>query len=344
MSFSEVQNPRALADLVDRFRKRFSEKKCMSPLSDHEGGIVSAHTLSLEAMLRKIAIDSHVYVVGQTRRFASDTFPYEIQRRGLRDVSVFNGFCQKHDRELFACLETEPYRFSRQQNFMLAYRAVARECYLKRKQLESLPSPHEYASMHGIKHELQFTSEAIDFQTACLKGAEDVETLKNRFDKLLLDKSWDRLITRVILFPNTPTVIATAAFQPFFDMNGLQLQDFENLEVEMSQICFSVIPTELGGAAIFSWLDSSNSAPEKFFSSVSEVPDLTSSVIHAIFDNTENFAINPSWYEELSNEDKQYIFSRIILFEQSISYAENCRPDQSARPLADWGQGIISSF
>ena len=67
MSFSEVQNPRALADLVDRFRKRFSEKKCMSPLSDHEGGIVSAHTLSLEAMLRKIAIDSHVYVVGQTR-------------------------------------------------------------------------------------------------------------------------------------------------------------------------------------------------------------------------------------------------------------------------------------
>ena len=304
MSLSDIHNPKAAAELIDQFRKRFSAKVCMAPHADHDGSVVSAHTLSVEAMLRKIALDSHVYVAAQAKRLARDTFPIEMQRRGLRDVTVFNGFCQKHDRELFACLETEPFRFRRKQTFMLAYRAVARECYLKRKQYESLPTPEKFGEMHGIEGELQYSDAALLFQAASLSGAEDVERMKASFDKHLLGEAWDRVVTRAILFPATPTVLAAAAFQPFLDMNGQQLQNFEDLEAEMSQICMSVIPTETGGAAVFSWLDSSNSAPQRFFESVASAPDRTSSVLHAIFDNTENFAINPTWYEQLTHRRK----------------------------------------
>jgi hypothetical protein len=120
------------------------------------------------------------------------------------------------------------------------------------------------------------------------------DDLKASFDKLLMSNAWDRLETRAILFPNTPTVIAASAFGPFIDMDGRKLQDFEDSEAEMSQVCISVIPTETGGAAIFSWLDSSNSAPSRFFESVINSPDMTAPALHAIFDNTENFAINPS--------------------------------------------------
>jgi len=344
MSLSDIHNPKVAAELINRFRKRFSSKVCMAPHDDHDGSIVSAHTLSVEAMLRPIAVDSHVYVATHAKRIAKDTFPIEMQKRGLRDVTVFNGFCQKHDRELFECIETEPFRFHRQQTFMLAYRAVARECYLKRKQYESLPTPQEYADMHGINEELQYSEAALVFQASSLQGAEDAEKLKNSFDNHLINQAWDRLITRAILFSSTPSVLAAAAFQPFFDMNGKQLQNFESLDAEMSQICMSIIPTETGGAAIFSWLDSSNSAPEQFFESITQATDLTASVLHSIFDNTENFAINPTWYEALTENDRQYIFSRIMLFEQTASYADNCRPDQSAPKLANWGQGVISTF
>lgn len=295
-------------------------------------------------MLRRVAVDSHVYVAAQAKRIARDTFPIEVQRRGLRDVTVFNGFCQKHDRDLFACLELEPFRFQRRQSFMLAYRAVARECYLKRKQYESLPSPDDYAAIHGIDEKLEFSDAAIVFQAASLSGAEDAEELKASFDKHLLNQAWDRVVTRAVLFPTTPTVLAAAAFQPFIDMNGQQLQDFEDLDADMSQICMSVIPTETGGAAIFSWLDSSNSAPQRFFESVVAAPDLTSSVLHAVFDNTENFAINPTWYEGLSEEEKQYVFSRIMLFAQNVSYAAGARPDQTAPKLASWGAAVVAEF
>lgn len=344
MSLSDLPNPKAAAELIEKFRKRFSSKVCMAPHPDHEGSIISAHTLSVEAMLRKIAVDGHVYVAAQAKRFARDTFPIEMQKKGLRDVTVFNGFCQKHDRELFACLELEPFRFQRQQSFMLAYRAVARECYLKRKQYESLPSPDDYAAIHRIDAQLQFSEAALVFQAASLAGAEDAEDLKSSFDKHLLAKGWDRVVTRAILFPTTPTTLAAASFQPFIDMNGKQLQDFEDLEADMSQICMSVIPTETGGAAIFSWLDSSNAAPQRFFDSVVNAADLTSSVLHAIFDNTENFAVSPSWYETLKDDEKKYIFSRILLFAQNTTYADSPRPDRNAPKLADWGAAVVAAF
>jgi hypothetical protein len=295
-------------------------------------------------MLRKIAVDSRVYAAASTKRIARDTFPIEIMKLGLRDVSVFNGFCQRHDAELFSCLENEPFRFTQKQNFMLAYRSIARECYLKRKQYESLPTPDEYAGIHGIEGSLQLSEEAMLFQASVLSGAEDVELLKSKLDSHLLQEAWHRLVTHVIIFPKPPTILATGAFQPFFDMNGNQLQDFEDLQAEMSQIFISLIPLEVGGAAMFSWLDTSNRAPELFFRSVAEYTNLTASAIHAVLDNIENFAFNPEWYEKLTQDKKDYIFSRVVNLGTTLTHFEKNQSDKSTPFLDDWGHGVVTQF
>src|SRR5690606_31784180 len=119
--------------------------------------------------------DGHVYAVGRPKRIAKDTFPIEIQRMGLRDVSVFNGFCAKHDRDLFQCLETAPFRFTPEQIFKLAYRTVSKESYLKRKQAESFPSPEQYAEIHGIDDKLRLSDLALLYQASTLRGAEEIE-------------------------------------------------------------------------------------------------------------------------------------------------------------------------
>lgn len=344
MSLSDLHNPKAAADLIAKFRKRFSTKVCMAPQTDHEMPIVSAHTLSVGAMLRKIAVDGHVYALSSYGGVPNDSLPFEIQRRGLRDVSVFNGFCSKHDRELFSCLENEPFRFLPKQIFMLSYRAAARESYLKRKQAESLPTPEEYASMHGIDEPLGFSDEAISFIEASIRGAEDIESLKAKLDQYLITGDFNRLVTKAILFPNKPSVLASAVFQPFFDMDGNQLQDYENLHAEMSQIFISLIPIETGSAAIFSWLDTSNSAPRQFFESVLRGSNRTSSLLHAVLDNTENVAFSPLWYEALSDAQKEYVFSRIMTFESTLNYSGEVRPDDAAPYLDDWGAETVASF
>jgi hypothetical protein len=204
--------------------------------------------------------------------------------------------------------------------------------------------PEEYAAIHGITDKLKLSDVALMCQAASLRGAEEVEIFKATLDAYLVSNSWSRLITRVILFPKAPAALATGAFQPFVDMNGLKLQECEDLKEEMSQLCISVTPVATGGAAIFSWIDTANSAPRKFFESVLQGRDLTSSVLHVIFDNIENFALNPTWYESLSSEQQDYIFSRVVLFEHSASYSAQKRPDDVAPLLDDWGNANVVEF
>lgn len=344
MSLGDLHNPKAAADLIANFRKRFSTKVCMAPQTDHSGGIVSAHTLSSQAVLRKLSVDGHVYAPSHSGHFSPDAHPIEIRRLGLRDVSVFNGFCAKHDAELFSCIENEPFCFRREQCFMLAYRATARECYLKRKQSESIPTPDEIRAIHGIDEQLTYSEYTLIHQAASLRGAEEVEGLKAKLDGYLVKNAWDRLVTYAVLFPQTPNVAASFAFQPFHDMNGIQLQDYVDLSAEMSLLIVNLLPLEQGGAAIFSWPDSSNSAPRRFFDSVVNSDNLTSSVIHAVLDHSENFAFAPVWYEAQSEETKAYLFSRIVLLEGGLAYSNQGRPDSSAPFLDDWGKGNVCQY
>jgi len=344
MSLSNLHNPKAAAKLIDDFRRRFSTKVCMAPFSDHDGSIVAAHTMSVKAVLSKIGKDGHVYAPKFSGRFSPDEYPIQIKRIGLREVSVFNGFCAKHDVSLFSCIENEPFYFARKQLFMLAYRSVARECYLKRKQHESLPSLDQFKEVHGITEPIAYKNEVFIQQAATLRGAEECEALKAKYDKYLVDESWDRLVTHAILFPKTPSLTACFVFQPFHDMEGNQLQDYENLEAEMSQLSITVMPLEQGGAVVFSWLDLSNSAPRCFFESVINTTNITSSVIHVVLDNCENFALSPRWYEALPQVTKDYLFSRVAIIEASITYLRNSRPELSAPYLGDWGAGNIAEF
>ena len=129
-------------------------------------------------------------------------------------------------------------------------------------------------------------------------------------------------------------------------MNGIQLQDYENLQAEMSYLAISLIPIEQnGGAAIFSWLDSASHAPRRFYESVLEGKNITTSVIlDAVLDNSENFAISPSWYEPLPQEAKNYLFSRMGILEASIIYSAQKRPDEDSPNLGNWGTPSFAQF
>ena len=208
MSLGQLPNPKAAADLINAFRKKFSSKVCMAPFKNHKGSIVSAHTLSVEAVLRKLAIDSHVYAVNHDIYSALAGNQINIKKLGIGDVSVFNGFCAKHDIELFSCIENEPYTQQPQQNFMLCYRAAARECYLKRKQYESIPTPEQVGTIHKIKAKLQDSESNLLFRMASLKGAEEIEAYKSKLDSYLLRKDWSHLETHYIVFPKPPCLPA----------------------------------------------------------------------------------------------------------------------------------------
>src|SRR5882724_7939525 len=106
MNLGDLKNPRADEAAFKAHRRKFSAKVCLAPdTSGCGGGIISAHTLSLKAMLTPIARAGHVYTpVAELFRPTGDA-PVQFKLKGLRDTSVFNGFCSVHDAALFDPIE-----------------------------------------------------------------------------------------------------------------------------------------------------------------------------------------------------------------------------------------------
>ncbi len=317
--------------LIKDFQRRFSAKGCLAPADGCSGGIISAHTLSVEAMLRPIAREGHVLAVKTNLYKPTPDGPATIGLLGIRDTSVFNGFCAAHDKELFSPIEDQPFVCSPQQLFIHAYRAVAKESYLKRKQAESMPSPDDVKEIHDLPKalELQYSEDALLLMAASLRGAEEIERTKSHMDKYLVTGDWRRVMTTVIPFAKPPTVVCNFIYSPDYDFEGNYLQDFENWDADLSQLMVTIIPAGSGGFALLSHLDTANSAPRRLIESLTAQADVTSSLLWLVFCQTENFAISPIWYESLSGEQSASIheafFSNADPFEAQHNQLCECK-------------------
>ena len=199
-----------------------------------------------------------------------------------------------------------------QQLFMHAFRAIAKESYLKRKQAEVPFLPVAVIkNIHGLPKELeiQLSDDALLLQAASLRGAEEIERTKVVMDKYLVQSDWRRIMTTIIPFKKPPTVVCSFVYSPDHDFQGNYLQDFENWEADLSQLMVTIIPAQSGGFALLSHLDNANRAPRRLIESLTTQADITSSLVWLVFCQTENFAISPTWYESLTGQQQQEIMN-----------------------------------
>lgn len=338
MKFGDVHNPKAAADSIKAFRARFSASVCLAPERNCQGKIIAAHTLSAQAMLRPIARDGHVYTVDFDLFHSGAGNPSRMVLKGIKDTSVFNGFCAHHDKQLFAPIEDQPFICSPEQLFTHAYRAVAKESYLKRKQAESLPSPEVVKDIHGIpaSEPLVFSEVAKLHITASLRGAEDIERIKAKMDAIWIAKEWRRLVTVVVPFSRPPTIVCSFPYSPDFDFSGNCLQSFEDFETDMDHLIVTVAPSNSGGYVFFSALDTSWKTAKKVVDSWLAQTDRSSRLVQLILTYCENFAISPDWYESLSEIKRAALLSvfsqNADLFNRGASYL-TCEPVA----VDDWG-------
>jgi len=90
---------------VDANKQAFSKKKCCARnvgLGPCDGGVIKAHTVSRGPNLTTIAKDGHVlHYSASIAEMNKNGGKLSVKKIGIKDASIFNGFCCKHDRELF---------------------------------------------------------------------------------------------------------------------------------------------------------------------------------------------------------------------------------------------------
>lgn len=298
--------------------KQAEKKFCLHPsagLASCKGNIIRAHSIQRSGGLTQIAVDGHVYMLdSHLSSIIKNNGSLSHKLIGVRDATTFTGFCQYHDNETFKPIENTPFIPSQQSAFLLAYRAICRELYAKKFQYELIGTLEK--GDKGLSPEMQqaFQEYIKTYKEGVKAGLDDINHYKTLSDGLLLAGDFSDVSYYAVLFDTVPDFMCSSAILLEMDFKGNQLQtleDFSKTNNRLKQITFSLIGTDSGGAAIFSWLGE-NPLGIRFIDSLDSFSDadLPHAICRFSFEFFENVAISPKWWDDLAAKDKQILESR----------------------------------
>ena len=224
---------------------------------------------------------------------------------GVNKASVFNGFCHTHDNELFAPLEKKPWQASRLQIALLGYRAIC----------------HEYVakwSMGWTLDELlsnevdRLTEDLEDFRYGMGVAEGELRNIRQEYEDALLSPNVDPMSYYLVEIAETPEVICSAAVQTTHDFRGFEVDSLADTSRESSWHTISMLPTDRGGAILFSWLEDKRGLNESVMRTLNGFGD--TEAIHATvryaFEFCENMFFRPDWWDQLDSYTQQQFIER----------------------------------
>jgi hypothetical protein len=298
-------------------RRRFAEKHCLHPAAAAGicgGGIVRAHTVQ-RSSLQRIARVGHVYRLSADLRVLDQSggIP-SAELVGVNRASTFNGLCARHDDQTFAPIEKRPFHGDAEQCFLLAYRAVLRETYLKR--LASRPLPEFVEQIERAPESAQSALRQVydAHMTGTNMGLASIQQHKAQFDWVFRERSFRDIRFVVFWFRAVPSVMVNAAWFPTSDFDGNELRNLDSLGQVGSRpdmLTLSVVGADTGGAAVLAWHRSCDATCNPFVASlVRHRSELTTSIVQLIFQISENSYLNPEWWDTLPAEAQKTLLNR----------------------------------
>ena len=194
----EQQNPLPHWEIGKQFREAFNCETCSCPegtKAECSGFIVKAHTVSRSASLKQIARDGHVYQI--TSNFISlknNSVPLEPKLIGTNRASTFMGFCRKHDNEIFAPIEKQQFRCTPEQCFLVAYRALCREVFIKEGTARNLSTLRELDRGRDLQQQREMQSILSPYALGTHAGLKSIRSHKICYDTCFTQQDFSSVL------------------------------------------------------------------------------------------------------------------------------------------------------
>ncbi len=294
---------------IDANRKAFCQKKCLAHdvgLGPCEGGIIKAHTVSRGCNLSKIAKDSRVLQYdADIKKLSKNGGKLSLKEVGIRQASVFNGFCKKHDQELFSCIENDTFTARPDQCLAVAYRTLSRELYNKDAQshqretlrgIDKGTSPVEQFAIQNMLEEIRVGNEAARRETRVTHAALTAAMVSNKSNILS---------SLVFEFPSILPFMFAGGWSPFSDLYDSELQDGYADELLEQIFVYSFVSGDKT-LICFSWQNNPNAPGEIIAKQVQELPvdQQASACLQLTMKHIENVFFNPDWMRSLSAPER----------------------------------------
>jgi hypothetical protein len=335
-----LQMPKVpISEALEKLSEAYGAEYCLHPDKQNcSGDIIRAHTIQRNGGLSKIARKNHVYSF-----FGNN--PADINKNkgilapkltGLKKASTFTGFCGNHDDSVFAPIEKNPFVASQEHAFLLGYRAICRELFTKQAVSGLISFFRTLDQGRDVQSQFVLQNQIDRFSLGTSTGLQDVERCKSEYDKTLLSNDYSQVSYYIIRFANTPDVMCSAGQFPSVDFDGNRLQDLGDLNTKLDHLTFSVIATDNGGAAVFSWLGNSPASVYLVKSlHMQSDSDLPHSLVRYVFEFFENAFFSPNWWDSLDETARNKIGQRFSLaanpFEKRRS---DCLKDDGIRVVS----------
>lgn len=317
-------------------KRIYGKRYCLHPNRAECGGkIIKAHTIQRNGSLSKIAVDGHVYTFFPDHASMIKGDMPTVRSVGINNASTFTGFCRLHDNSTFEAIENHDLEPTKEQVFLFGYRAICREMFGKKAQLELIPHSREIDKGESFESQMQWQDLINYWEIAVKRGLQDIEHHKSRYDAVLQSRDYSEVFYYVIQIKETPDFMCSGAIQPDIDFSGKRIQSLvgdyregvytNSIETDLESIsqnifgaielpdaiAFSMVGTDNGGAAIFTWIGESP-ACRQFVRSLDTLSD--SKISHAIvrfaFHYFANIFSSPTWWDNLDEKIQANLLRR----------------------------------
>lgn len=314
----EKEQPFSKGEAIGESKKIGARKCCYVPKElkgECDKKIINAHTISKSGSLKEIA-DTTNHVLGLKIDLAN-LFKHKgklvPERMGINQASTFTGFCAKHDKELFSCIEDQEFCGSERQLHALMYRSVAKELYAKEG---SLLSSELLKSGDRGKHpidQLFIQKFAADNQLGIDAAQKELSELKGKLDEQLLGKASNNLSHLIMKAKSPVPVVVSSIVSPVSDFEGNLIQDLGDLSVPAESLVFNSFSSDGKGYVVFSWLKESSKVLG-FINTLLAIDrdNIFSALVRFFFGVSENTFISPVWWDGLDTSQKDKIQELIM--------------------------------
>lgn len=307
-------------DMVGKFKREFNKKYCLCPKSHKtscQGKIINAHTVSKSGSLKQISRNGHIYTFLPTlEKFIQTKDKAKIlpELTGINKASTFTGFCKTHDRILFSPIENDDFIATKEQIFLLSYRALSREVFAKAAFLNIEEPLREADKGRSILEQKYHQNKIDNFSFGAELAGKDLKYQKEKFDEMLTTQDFKEIRGFVIETNKIPSLMCCGGHLPYFDFNGEMPQNIYNFSERLKVIYLNIFSSNNTGYVVFSWLKSDSTMAEKFINSFEKIEDSrkTDAIIRFAFSCFENKFSSPDWWESLSASKQKLLSNKFL--------------------------------
>jgi hypothetical protein len=298
---------------------------------------IGSHTVS-RSMLKRIARNGHVYRHSATMQDLVKTDGrLAIRLIGVNDASTLRIFCQTHDSDTFTPLEQAPFTGSQEQCFLLAYRALCHEYFKKAEVSESVSDMKGFDRGKSLDQQRQIQATMDALGGSYDVSMRDMTAHKAQYDAMLAAHDFSEIRAYVVTFGNTPDILCAGALYPECDFAGRVLQNLADISAKMELMTFSLIATDSGGAFVFAWHNSGDAVCRPLAASLDTYSneELPHAVVRFIFEFCENHYMNPDWWDNVTQKDRESLTARLQLSASAWEpRSSSCLKDDGLRVVA----------